>query len=93
MQSANNSIEQTLGLIRDLPFDFGGVVLHLQVHVVRNAPFEVLLGRPFFSLGSCNTEDFVKGDQYITITDPNSEASIKLPTLERKRAPRPQQGF
>jgi hypothetical protein len=47
MESANKSLERTLGLAKNVPFLFGTIIVYLQVHVLGNAAYEVLLGRPF----------------------------------------------
>ncbi|KXN82289.1 hypothetical protein AN958_02754 [Leucoagaricus sp. SymC.cos] len=47
MQSANGQIMKIYGLAKNVPFNFGNVTIHLQVHVMEQAPYRVLLGRPF----------------------------------------------
>ncbi|KXN92595.1 hypothetical protein AN958_04431 [Leucoagaricus sp. SymC.cos] len=47
MQSANRQITKTWSLAKNVPFNFGNVTIHLQVHVMEQAPYRVLLGRPF----------------------------------------------
>jgi hypothetical protein len=47
MQSANRTVERTLGLARNVPFNFGGITIYLQVHVIKDPAYKVLLGRPF----------------------------------------------
>ena len=42
--SANGATEYTLGIARDVPVELnGGIVLYLQMHVVRNASYDILL--------------------------------------------------
>lgn len=100
METANSSSSRTSGLLKNLKVRFGTIELFLQVHIVDNAPFEVLCGRPFYTLTSCRTQDFANGDQIITITDPNNpEHSKTLPTEPRRQfqesipARRPLTGF
>ena len=100
MQSANKSVEKSLGLARNVPFLFGDVTLYMQVHVMKNPAYDLLLGRPFDTL----TESVVKtekdGTQTITIHDPNTlkrtvvvtYASGKSPG-EADKNPRLSQGF
>ncbi|KAF9536959.1 hypothetical protein CPC08DRAFT_651910, partial [Agrocybe pediades] len=45
MQSANKSIDRTLGLAKNVPFQFGEVTVYLQVHILRNPAYTILLGR------------------------------------------------
>ena len=81
MEAADSTKDQTLGRLENVRFAFQGVELVLQVQVVQKAPCEVLLGRPFFVLTACVTEDFVDGNQNITISDPNGTDSATIPTL------------
>jgi hypothetical protein len=84
MESANSTRERTAGHIKDCRMTFGTITLTVQVQVVDKAPFEVLLGRPFFSLGECVTQDYKTGAQDITITDPNTNERVKIATKARK---------
>lgn len=83
MESANASKEQTYGLVKNCRVSFGPVELVLQIQVVLNAPFEVLLGRPFLCLAEANTKDFRDGSQEITLQDPNSGERVCLTTAAR----------
>ena len=47
MESASNHVEQTLGLARNTSFRVGGLDLFLQVHILEDPPYRILLGRPF----------------------------------------------
>lgn len=47
MQSANGQISRTCGQAKNVLFAFSEVTVYLQVHVVDNPPYEILLGRPF----------------------------------------------
>jgi len=47
MQSVNRTVERTLGLARNVPFSFGGITSYLQVHIIKDPAYRVLLGRPF----------------------------------------------
>jgi hypothetical protein len=44
MQAANNTHDETMGKLRDVRFTFGDLDFYLQVQVVKNAPYEILLG-------------------------------------------------
>ena len=87
MQSANATLETTLGLARNVPFLFGTITAYLQVHVVENAAYKVLLGRPFDII----TESIVKNDrdgsQSLTLTDPNTGERCVMHTHERGKVP------
>ncbi|KAJ3720249.1 hypothetical protein DFJ43DRAFT_1159047 [Lentinula guzmanii] len=50
MQSANKGLEKSLGLARNVPFLIGDMTVLLQVHVIREPAYDLLLGRPFDTL-------------------------------------------
>jgi hypothetical protein len=87
MQSANRSLEQTLGLAKNVPFLFGPITVYLQVHVIDKPAYKVLLGRPFDTI----TESIVKNDkdggQSLTLTDPNTGERCVMHTHERGKTP------
>ena len=83
MQSANKGVDWTLGLAKNVPFALGPVTVYLQVHIIRDPAYQVLLGRPFDTLTESNVQNFVDGMQTITITDPNSGKRCTIPTYER----------
>jgi hypothetical protein len=89
MESANNTRNATLRVVQNVPLFLGPVALILHIQVIEDAPFKVLLGRPFFALSSCLTEDNIEGSTYITIRDPNSGEIAKFPThpTSGKRTP------
>jgi hypothetical protein len=80
MESVNTSTDTTLGVIENLSLDFGAGEMWFQVQVIEAANFEILLGRPFFTLTSCRTQDLPNGDQDITLTDPNTGKEFRIPT-------------
>ena len=88
MESANATITPTAGRLRNVRFTFGDLDIFLQVQVMRHAPYDVLLGRPFETLTSSTIKNWSNGDQHLTITDPNSGRTVTIPTHERKRARR-----
>ncbi|KAH8795237.1 hypothetical protein DL96DRAFT_1480819 [Flagelloscypha sp. PMI_526] len=84
MQSANGTIDRSLGLATNVPFSFGNVTLYLQVHVVKDPPFDVLLGRPFDRVCESEVKTFPDGSQTVTITDPNNGKTYTVPSFDRK---------
>jgi len=86
MISANALSNQTIGLIHDLKVTIGAYNFYLQVQVVENASYEMLLGRPFLTLTEANTQHYANGDSHITLQDPNSKAILTLPTCARGNA-------
>lgn len=98
MQSANNQIEMTLGLARNVPFLFGDITVHLQVHIIREPAYRVLLGRPFDVLTESLVANSADGGQTITIKDPNTGRRSTIPTYARGSDPeiakkKPKTGF
>jgi hypothetical protein len=98
LQSANGTLNQTLGLARNVPFQIGEITVYLQVHIIRNPAYDVLLGRPFDVLTESVVRNYSNEAQTITINDPNSMRRITVPTFSRSLANRKcphqhQQGF
>jgi hypothetical protein len=93
MQSANGAITPSLGLARNVPFRIGDIVLYLQVHILRNPAYDVLLGRPFDVLTQSIIHNFANEDQTITICDPNTGKLATVPTVPRGPPRHRKQGF
>ncbi|KAF4605365.1 hypothetical protein EYR40_004149 [Pleurotus pulmonarius] len=83
MESANLSSNQTIGLAHNVKITLGPIDLYLQVQIINDAPYEVLMGRPFFCLTSAVTRDYPDGRQDLTIHDPNSGRCFLIPTFKR----------
>ena len=82
MESANKSLEKTLGLAKNVPFVFGSITVYLQVHVIRNAAYRVLLGRPFDTITESVVKNSKDGSQSLTLTDLNTGERCKMSTYE-----------
>ena len=87
MESASNHIEKTLGLARNVRFFVGGINVYLQVHILENPLYRVLLGRPFERFTACNSSTKVDGSSDLTLTDPNSKKVVIVPTYPRGQGP------
>jgi len=87
MESANRSIERTLGLAKNVPFACGSITVYLQIHILSSPAYKVLLGRPFDTI----TESLVKnerdGSQTLMLTDPNTGERCQMHTHERGKVP------
>ncbi|EED82851.1 predicted protein [Postia placenta Mad-698-R] len=81
MQLANGEVDRSLGLIRNVPFRIGKIVLYLQAHVIRNAAYDILLGRPFDVLTQSVVKNFADENQTITILCPNTGETVTIPTI------------
>ncbi|EED81088.1 predicted protein [Postia placenta Mad-698-R] len=80
MQSANGEVDRSLGLIRNVSFRIGEIVLYLQAHIIRNAVYNILLGRPFDVLMQSVVKNFADENQTITILCPNTSETVTIPT-------------
>lgn len=85
MQSANGEIDKSLGLVRNIPFQIGDITLYMQAHVIRNAAYDILLGRPFDVLTESTVRNYKNEEQTITIVCPNSGETATIPTYPRGR--------
>ena len=85
MESANATTTKTLGLIENHPVQLGPITIYLQIQVVENAPFEVLLGRPFFDITSCSEISTPGGHHEIHIKHPNTGVPYVFATQPRIR--------
>ncbi|PBK58711.1 hypothetical protein ARMSODRAFT_1028039 [Armillaria solidipes] len=47
MQSANKQVEKSLGIAKNVPFLFGDIIVYLQVHIIWDPAYDILLERPF----------------------------------------------
>jgi hypothetical protein len=87
MESANKSLEKTLGLAKNVPFVFGPITVYLQVHVIGRAAYKVLLGRPFDTITESEVKNSRDGSQSLTLTDLNTGERCVMHTHERGRPP------
>jgi hypothetical protein len=87
MESANKSLEKTLGLAKNVPFVFGPITVYLQIHVIENVAYKVLLGRPFDTITESVVKNSKDGSQSLTLTDLNTGERCEMSTYERGRPP------
>ena len=87
MESASNHVEQTLGVARNVTFDIGGLRLFLQVHILENPPYRVLLGRPFETLAATVVQTYEDGSSEVVVKCPNTKRVAVVPTYERGKTP------
>ena len=83
MQSANGSMEQSVGLARNVRFRLGPMTMYLQVHIINKPAYKALLGRPFDLLTRSQIDHSVDGRPVITLTDPNTGKVCAMPTFDR----------
>ena len=89
MQSANGEVDRSLGLARNVPLRIGDITLYVQIHVIRNPAYDILLGRPFDILTESIIRNFANEDQTLTIRDPNTGLRATIPTVPRGRPRQP----
>lgn len=90
MESADSNQSVTAGVIENLKFTVGDIDLLLQCHVVEGAPFDILMGRPFFRFTECHTKDRIDGAQELTITCPNTGKVLTVPTRQKTQKVNPE---
>jgi len=88
MQSVNGSLFRICRLARKIPFTLGGVTILLQVHIMEEAPYTILMGWPFDSITESRIINDREGNQMVCITYPNTEAMVMIPTYKRGTLPR-----
>ena len=88
MESANGQSNTMMGMLPQIWFTDGEINLYCMVQVVQEAPFECLIGRPFTALAQTVSREFQDGMAHLTLTDPNTGASITVPTQAQESLPR-----
>jgi hypothetical protein len=83
MQSVNGEVDQLLRLARNIPMQIGNITLYVQIHIIHNPTYNILLGRPFDVLTESIIWNYANEDQTITILDLNSGRQATMPTLPR----------
>jgi hypothetical protein len=81
MQSANGGIDHSLGLAHNVPCEIGNITLYMQIHIIRNPAYDILLGRPFDVLTESVIRNYCNEAQTITIHDLNSSRTATIPTI------------
>jgi hypothetical protein len=83
MRSANGEIDRSLGLARNVPCQIGPITLFLQMHVIWEVAYDVLLGRPFNVLMESVVRNYEDEHQTIMIHDLNSGKIVTIPMLPK----------
>jgi hypothetical protein len=83
MQGAGGQVKKSAGLARNVAFLFGDITVYLQVHVIDQPAYKILLGRPFDILTESRISNRADGSQTITLRDPNTGRRCVLPTRAR----------
>ena len=81
MEGSNSSTSWTLGCAMNLAMRIGDIDFQVHAHVVKTAPFQLLLGRPFSSLMLSGLQDHEDGRVTLSIQDPcDPSHSATVPT-------------
>lgn len=83
MESANSGTTLTVGVVENHPVRLGPITIYLQLQVVDDAPFQVLLGRPFFDVVSCSEVSEQGGKHSLRVKDPRDGNSYMIATYPR----------
>jgi hypothetical protein len=57
-------------------------MVYLQVHVLRQPAYDILLGRPFDVLTESVVVNYSNKNQTITILDPNTRRKVTIPMVK-----------
>ncbi|KAI1788242.1 hypothetical protein LXA43DRAFT_1063706 [Ganoderma leucocontextum] len=73
IQSANRAVDRAVSLAMDIPVQLpGGIVVYLQMFIVCNAAYDILLGCPFETLLKATINNIGEDEQIITVHCPNT---------------------
>ncbi|KAL5501137.1 hypothetical protein ACEPAH_9524 [Sanghuangporus vaninii] len=83
VETANHQISCSAGLIPHVRLTIGSFSIVLQVQVIDKAPFQLLLGCPFFIHTRAQVIDESDGDQTLYLTHPDTNKTMSIPTIQR----------
>ncbi|KAG6886614.1 hypothetical protein C0992_003177 [Termitomyces sp. T32_za158] len=83
MQSANGTIDRSLGLAKNVPCMIGDLIFYLQIHILWSPAYDILLGRPFDILARSVVKTLSDNETTLTISDPNTGMRRTVPTFPR----------
>ena len=81
MQSANGTMDKSLGLACNVPCTLGNITFYLQIHVLYSPAYDILLGHPFDVLTKSVVNTLNNSETTIMVTDPNSGLCCTIPTF------------
>ena len=87
MGGSTNHKERTIGIACNVHMGAGDVVAYLQIHILENPPYKILLGRPFDVLMKSQMRTRTDGSSEIELTDPNTGNVAVVPTYDRGKGP------
>ena len=87
MQSINIKVDEILGLAQNVLMLIGAIMLYVQIHIVCNPAYNILLGRPFNIVLESVVHEFSNEDQMITIHNPNTSKTATVLTFMHRTHP------
>jgi len=85
MRDANGGSRAIFGIIENLQLDIGGVSVYVHAWIIKNAPYRVLLGRPFQIAAQVDTEDV---RETLVLQDPSRPGfKLRIPMQPHKNPP------
>ena len=81
MQSANGEVDRSFGLARNVPLQISNITLYVQIHVIWNPAYDIILGQPFNILTESIIRNFMNKDQTLMIPNPNTGLRATIPTV------------
>jgi hypothetical protein len=82
MEATNSTITKTHNYLCNVRFMFDDINIYLQVQVMPNAPYDILLGPILCPYRMCHQGS---GYQHLIIIDPNTCQCVTILTREQKR--------
>ncbi|KAL5485935.1 hypothetical protein ACEPAI_6979 [Sanghuangporus weigelae] len=89
IHTASPTPNQSSHIIPSVKISIPGFSMHAPVHILENAPFDLLLGRPFFAHTHAVVADLAEHYQNLYITDPVTGEVFCLPTCPKTPQPAP----
>ncbi|KAG6871202.1 hypothetical protein C0992_011525 [Termitomyces sp. T32_za158] len=83
MQSANGTVDRSLGLAENVECTIGDLTFYLQIHILRSPAYDILLGCPFDVLVRSVVKILSNDKTTLTIMDPNTGILRTVPTFLR----------
>ena len=87
MESANRLIEKTLDLAKNIPINYRSIMEYLQIHIMANPAYKVLLGQPFDTITKSMVKNERDGNQILTLMDLNMGERCQMHMYERGKVP------
>jgi hypothetical protein len=88
VQLENGEINQSLGLAWYVPLQISNITLYVQIHIICNPAYNILLSWPFDVLTESVIHNYNNEDQMIPIFNLNSGQHVTILTIPQSCSPR-----